>query len=363
MWVVTGSDTSGNNIWTSTDGSVWNPVQAFIEGNSNNATYANGMWVVTGNSTGNNKIWTYKDGSGWSPVEAFGTGYSTNVFYVGGIWAVAGVDYDSNGYNLWTSTDGSVWTPVEAFIEGYSIRVAYGGGTWVVTGSDTSGNNIWTSTDGSGWTGVPSFGGGVGSNDAVYADGMWVVTSDYQPPTTTTTTVPPPCFVQGTRILTPTGYKRVEELQTRDIILTVDNRIVPIQMYSFTVKTATKDTAPYRIPAGALGKLLPRNDLHVSSRHAVKDWKGRWQIPKYLGTKAIQYGIGESVTYYHVECPNYYRDNLIAEGMEVESYKNRQGASGVSYIWDNTIGGWERLPPNKMRTVPANPTTWMLYTN
>jgi hypothetical protein len=258
-----------------------------------------------------------------------------------------------NNSILW-STDGKTWNDASSggFGGGGGYGVSYDG-IWVASGGGSSANNniLW-STDGKSWNDASSggFGGGGGY-------GAGIASNSVLPRTVT-----PPCFVQGTRILTPTGYKRVEELQTGDNILTADNRIVPIQMYSFTIQKATKDTAPYRIPSGALGNLIPQKDIHVSPRHAVKDRKGRWQIPKYLGTKAIQYGIGESVTYYHVECPNYYRDNLIAEGMEVESYKNRQGAPGVLYMWDNTIGGWERLPPNKMRTVPANPTKWMLYT-
>ena len=144
-------------------------------------------------------------------------------------------------------------------------------------------------------------------------------------------------------------------------VLTADNRNVSIKLYSYTIAKTTAESAPYRIPVGALGSNIPSADLCVSPRHAVKDGKGRWQIPKYLVDKATQYGIGESVTYYHIECPNYYTDNLIVEGTVVESFKNRQGSKGVIYMWDETIGGWERIPPNKMTSIPENPKTYMIY--
>jgi hypothetical protein len=169
---------------------------------------------------------------------------------------------------------------------------------------------------------------------------------------------PPPCFVKGSRVLTPSGYKKIETLQNGDTVLTADNRNVSIKLYSFTT-IATTETAPYKIQAGALGANIPSADLHVSPRHAVKDSKGRWQIPKYLGNNSQQYGIGESVTYYHIECPNYYTDNVIVEGTVVESFKNKQGLPGVTYIWNE--GGWDRTHPNKIIEIPKKPSTYMIY--
>jgi hypothetical protein len=178
-------------------------------------------------------------------------------------------------------------------------------------------------------------------------------------------TIPVPCFVAGTQILTPYGYKPVEDLQSGDTVITSKRKCVPIKLYSFTIDTTTTDDAPYKISAGAFGPRLPKRDLCVSPRHAIKDARGIWQIPKYLANQndnVNQYGVGETVTYYHIECPNYYRDNIYAEEVEVESYKNKQGASGVLYMWSDELSGWERIPPNKMPTVPKNPTTYMIFT-
>jgi hypothetical protein len=182
--------------------------------------------------------------------------------------------------------------------------------------------------------------------------------------------IPPsvaPCFVAGTQILTPTGYKMIEALQSGDRICTSDGRHVPIRLYSFTIDKATEDTAPFTIEAGALGNNQPTQDLHLSPRHAIQDMRGMWQIPRYMARMDLyakhvaQYGIGESVTYYHIECPNFYRDNLIAEGAIVESYKHRQGTKGVVYIWESSLSGWQRIQSEHAMTVPTHSKKPMIF--
>jgi hypothetical protein len=97
----------------------------------------------------------------------------------------------------------------------------------------------------------------------------------------------------------------------------------------------------------------------------VKDAKGRWQMPKYLATHystVKQYGIGTSVTYYHIACPNYHRDNLVAEEVVVESFNNKQTV-GVTYMWSDALGGWERLPPGKMTQIPKDLKDYIIFSH
>jgi hypothetical protein len=299
------------------------------------------------------------DGSTWNSVQAFrsATGISTNAVYENGMWVVTGSN-DASFNNFMYSTDGSTWNSVQAFraANGFSTNAVYGAPTTTTTTppttTTTTAPTTTTTTNPTTTTTTPT------------------TTTPTAPTTTTTppttTTIPPPCFVKGSRVLTPSGYKKIEDLESGAPILTADNRIVPIKLYSYTIEKATTETAPYKIQVGALGANIPSADLHVSPRHAVKDSKGRWQIPKYLsqkylGKKATQYGVGEPVTYYHIECPNYYTDNVIVEGTVVESFKNNQGLLGVTYIWDYKEGGWLRVPPNKTIEVPKKPSTYMIY--
>jgi surface protein len=154
-----------------------------------------------------------------------------------------------------------------------------------------------------------------------------------------------PCFVTGTRILTPTGYVAVECLKTGDQVLTADGRSVPIKHYIFHVFNATAQTAPYRIAAGALGIDLPTKDIFVSGSHSIKDSRGIWQNPSRMAKSnplIKQYGLGEDITYYHIECPNYYTDDLVSEGVTVESYTTLKGPL---YKYNTEICGYIRIVP------------------
>jgi hypothetical protein len=118
-------------------------------------------------------------------------------------------------------------------------------------------------------------------------------------------------------------------------------------MFSFTLPRTTALTAPYRIQADTFGL---HNELCLSGGHAIKDTKGVWQLPMDLAKsnpRVQQYGVGKPVTYYHIECPEYFADNLIAEGMTVESFRNYQG-SGKAYTWNEYINGYERNNDSKL---------------
>lgn len=82
------------------------------------------------------------------------------------------------------------------------------------------------------------------------------------------------CFVAGTMILTPTGYRRIEELNAGDLVCTKDNGAKPIQwigsrrLLAATLQMNPK-LYPIRISAGALGDNIPSKDLLVSPQHRV----------------------------------------------------------------------------------------------
>lgn len=90
-------------------------------------------------------------------------------------------------------------------------------------------------------------------------------------PTPGTTNV---CFANGTHLLTPTGPRKVEELQTKDLVLTADGRAAPI-IWIFSKRWAVEDIAkqqnlaPVCISKGAFGLNLPVRDLRLSQQHRV----------------------------------------------------------------------------------------------
>jgi len=175
---------------------------------------------------------------------------------------------------------------------------------------------------------------------------------------------PIPCFPRGVPILTHQGYRPVETLTNEDTVRTTDGRDVSIKLLHFTVGRADQTTAPYRISAGALGHYYPPEDICLSAIHAIQDSRGVWQMPKYLARHnpmVQQYGLGESVEYFHIECPNFFTDNLVVGGATVESFKNRQGTHGVVYVWNRDLNGFVRNEKDQIKAVPKNPGTIVVY--
>ena len=164
-----------------------------------------------------------------------------------------------------------------------------------------------------------------------------------------------PCFPLGTRILTPKGYKAVETLEQGSIVTTAANKNVPVKIYNRTIEASTSNTAPYLIPKHSFG-FSPVADLRLSPLHAFQIRKGVWQIPKYaaLQNKDIkQYDMGKSVTYYHVECPNFFTDNLVVDGNVVESFGSNQ-VKGLKtlYKYNDSLKGFTRASqPSKSLTM------------
>ncbi len=82
------------------------------------------------------------------------------------------------------------------------------------------------------------------------------------------------CFASGTRIVTPDGATRVEELQAGDIVRTVDDGPQPLRWIGHrqldcSALSSAPNLIPIRIRAGALGPGIPSHDLIVSPQHRV----------------------------------------------------------------------------------------------
>ena len=175
---------------------------------------------------------------------------------------------------------------------------------------------------------------------------------------TFTTPAPPPpapapaggvtCFVAGTRVLTGSGYKAIETLTKADRIVTSEGREVSAKVYSFELPTTTKTSAPYRIEAGAFGRGLPAAPIALSPIHKIQMRPHLWTSPHDAaagGNSLVkQYGVGEPIRYYHIECENYLRDNIVTEGLVVESLGHEGHYKGVQvYTWSKRFQGYTRI--------------------
>jgi hypothetical protein len=122
-------------------------------------------------------------------------------------------------------------------------------------------------------------------------------------------------------------------------------------MHSYSLEETTPATAPYFIPAGAMGPKAPAKPLHLSPLHAFQVRPNVWWCAKEAvkhSSKIQQYGLGEPITYYHVECPNFLRDNLVADGVTVESFAAKQLTQAQKhnlYKFSKKLGGFVRFNP------------------
>ena len=135
------------------------------------------------------------------------------------------------------------------------------------------------------------------------------------------------CFPAGTPVRTPTGDKPIETIQEGDLVTTADGRHVPVKLaHRSLVRNANRSNAPYFIPANSLGANLPRNDLIMSPNHMLyignDQWLPAWKC-KYRSSHVRQIRIGETFMYYNLGLLNYFTDNLLVNGVEVESMSTR----------------------------------------
>jgi len=268
----------------------------------------------------------------------------------------------SNCYN--TGTVGSVearaiapWSGGSTTITNcYTTNGLIGGETGAtITKCSSNTDGIWRDAtassvlnNGNGLTGVPS------SSAYLAAGAVWYSPYKNAPYLLVSLNNNLPCFIAGTRILTPTGYQCVETLDNGDKVTTSDGRVVSVKIFKTNIDKTNEDTAPFVVTKGAISNNVPDEDLHVSGMHVIQDAHGVWQIPAGLAmhpnSRVFQHLPGRSVSYYHIECPNYFTDNLVANNCIVESFRNKQGTTENSYEYDTNLGGFVRIMDMQLET-------------
>ena len=140
------------------------------------------------------------------------------------------------------------------------------------------------------------------------------------------------CLLKGTSVLTSDGYKLIETLNNDDIIITDDNRYLPIKRIQKLIINPNKhpDLIPYKINKNSIEENYPSEDTYMSGYHMIKygnNWVQPNKCPKFKKDKSIK-----EIVYYHIELENFKTDNLIVNGgLVVESLGN--GTISDSEIW------------------------------
>jgi len=147
-----------------------------------------------------------------------------------------------------------------------------------------------------------------------------------------------PCIVSGQRILTPNGYKLIDNIYNGDIITTSQNKDVMALNYTRKFEFTTDITAPYIIPKDSINPSYPPKDIFLSPEHRIQT-NYNWVTPKELSKynpNVRQINVGKPVIYYNIETPNYATDHLVLEGTTIGSYRF-PGNDNLVNIHDNIL--------------------------
>jgi Hint domain len=79
----------------------------------------------------------------------------------------------------------------------------------------------------------------------------------------------PVCFLKGTRIWTPDGETKVEDLRINDRVVTFSGEAKPIKWIGRLRVRWTKENAPILVAQSVLGPNNPHRDLYLSGGHSL----------------------------------------------------------------------------------------------
>lgn len=193
---------------------------------------------------------------------------------------------------------------INCFLDGHSVSITKKNTNYLVVKTNTEGSTEEYKEDGD----------TVQWGDALFIIGS--VTSHYNPDV--------PCLLAGTKINTPYGNVKIENLTVSDYVISQDKRILSINHITKTHVVTNKENAPYLIPKNFFNKNTPVEDTWISPDHAILCDKKRnaWFIPRVhadsCGLK--RYPLNEKITYYNITLPNWLSDHfIVSKSLVVES--------------------------------------------
>lgn len=134
------------------------------------------------------------------------------------------------------------------------------------------------------------------------------------------------CFLRGTRILTPIGEVKVEELAVGDLVTTLDGTAKPIKgigRWSYPSRSAERwpgEVLPIKVARSALGPSVPHADLYLSACHSIYIDGLLVPVRNLVNGRSIVHCSAvesDTVEYFHIELAAH--DVIFSEGAPTES--------------------------------------------
>jgi hypothetical protein len=134
------------------------------------------------------------------------------------------------------------------------------------------------------------------------------------------------CFLRGTRILTPTGEVKVEDLAVGDLVSTLDGTAKPVKgigRWSYPSGSAERwpgEVLPIKVARAALGPSVPHTDLYLSARHSIYIDGLLVPVRNLVNGRSIVHCSAvecDTVEYFHIELAVH--DVIFSEGAPTET--------------------------------------------
>jgi hypothetical protein len=147
------------------------------------------------------------------------------------------------------------------------------------------------------------------------------------------------CFLAGTKIATPGGERRVEQLCAGDLVMTVSGEARPVVWIGTGRVLATRgrrDAAtPVIVRKGALGANVPNRDLRVTKGHSLYLEGVLIPVEFLINHRSILWhDHAQEVAIYHIELATH--DVILANGAPAETYRD----DGNRWLFQNANDGW-----------------------
>jgi hypothetical protein len=147
----------------------------------------------------------------------------------------------------------------------------------------------------------------------------------------------PSCFLKGTKILTPSGDRLVQDLQIGDEVQTVTGpktiKWIAYKKYTKEQGRAWQDSVmPICVARFAIDDRTPHRDLYLSPLHCIFFNEALIPVMYLINEASIAQGMPSdmsAIEYYHIDLDTH--EVIYAEGALVESFIDDDGSSRESF--------------------------------